>query len=203
MSSWRFKINLTGFYTWLDDAMVRRDFTLNGRDSIIYDGELSRVQAIQNAANAEVWGIEAGIETKLPEGFFFSSRLTYQKGEEELDDGTKSPLRHAAPLMAMLKLSYVMPKLKFELYSVHCSEVSYDNLPQEERGKDYMYAMDENGKPYSPGWYTINFKMMHQLSDHLSLSGGVENLTDQRYRPYSSGLVAPGRNFILSLRAGF
>ncbi len=43
---------------------------------------------------------------------------------------------------------------------------------------------------------------MYQLSDALAISAGIENLTDARYRPYSSGLVAPGRNFILSLRAG-
>ena len=197
------RINLTGFYTWLNDAMVRRNFTLNGLDSIIYDGELSRVQAIQNAAKAIVWGFESLIEAKLPEGFFFSSRLTYQKGEEELDDGTKSPLRHAAPFVGMLKLGYTMSKLRLELYSIHCSEVGYDDLPQEERSKDYMYAIDKNGKPYSPGWYTLNFKVMHQLTDNLMISGGVENITDKRYRPYSSGLVAPGRNFILSLRGEF
>lgn len=31
----------------------------------------------------------------------------------------------------------------------------------------------------------------------------VENLTDRRYRPYSSGLAAPGRNFILAISAKF
>jgi hemoglobin/transferrin/lactoferrin receptor protein len=44
---------------------------------------------------------------------------------------------------------------------------------------------------------------MYQFTNHLSISAGVENLTDQRYRPYSSGIVAPGRNFILSLKATF
>ncbi len=197
------KVNMTGFYTWLNDAMVRRDFTLNGEDSIMYDGELSRVQAIQNAAHAVVWGIQAGAEAQLPGGFFFLSRLTYQKGEEELDDGTTNPLRHAAPWNGILKLIYTAPKLRFEIYSVHCGEVTYDNLPQEERGKDYMYAVDKNGNPYSPGWYTLNFKTMYHLSDQLSVSGGVENITDKRYRPYSSGIASPGRNFILSLRVGF
>lgn len=196
------KFNMTGFYTWLDDAMVKRDFTLNGLDSIMYDGEMSRVQAVQNAAHAEVWGIQGGIEVQLPGGFYFLSRLTYQKGEEELDDGTTSPLRHAAPWTGMLKLNYTAPKMRIEIYSIHCGEVSYDNLPEEERGKDYMYAVDENGNPYSPGWYTLNFKALYHISDHLSVSGGVENLTDKRYRPYSSGMTAPGRNFVLSLRAG-
>ncbi|MFA4862568.1 MAG: hypothetical protein WC605_02230, partial [Bacteroidales bacterium] len=59
------------------------------------------------------------------------------------------------------------------------------------------------GNPYSPAWYTLNFKVMYQITDILSVSGGVENLTDIRYRPYSSGITAPGRNFILSLKANF
>ena len=82
-------------------------------------------------------------------------------------------------------------------------EVSYDNLPEEERGKDYMYAVDANGNPYSPAWYTLNFKALFLLNDLLSISAGIENMTDQRYRPYSSGIVAPGKNFIISLKATF
>lgn len=42
----------------LSNAMVRRDFLLNGRDSILYSGEKSKVQALQNAAKATVYGIQ-------------------------------------------------------------------------------------------------------------------------------------------------
>lgn len=197
------KIDLTGYYTALENAMVRRDYKLNGLDSLIYDGELSQIQAIQNAANAYVWGVQAGIEIKMPAGFGFATRFNYQKGEEELDDGTTSPLRHAGPWFGSTHLTFSAQKLKLDFYAIYNGEISYDNLAEEERGKDYLYAIDKNGNPYSPGWYTLNLKVMYQLTDILSVSGGVENLTDQRYRPYSSGLAAPGRNFILSLRAGF
>jgi hemoglobin/transferrin/lactoferrin receptor protein len=30
---------------------------------------------------------------------------------------------------------------------------------------------------------------------------GLENMLDKRYRPYSSGISAPGRNFVISLHA--
>jgi hemoglobin/transferrin/lactoferrin receptor protein len=49
----------------------------------------------------------------------------------------------------------------------------------------------------------LNLKVQYQLAALLMLSAGVENLTDQRYRPYSSGIVAPGRNFIVALKASF
>ncbi|MEZ4916461.1 MAG: TonB-dependent receptor [Chitinophagales bacterium] len=88
----RVKIDITGYYTRLKNAMVRRDFTLNGEDSIMYQGTLSQVQAIQNAAKAYVWGIQAGIEVKLPLNFYVSSDVNIQKGKEELDNGDLSPL---------------------------------------------------------------------------------------------------------------
>jgi len=197
------KIDLVGYYTYLNNAMVRRDYTLNGQDSIMYDGEMSQVQAMQNAAFATVYGIQAEIEAKIPGGFGFSTQFNYQKGEEELDDGTTSPLRHAAPWFGQSGLSFSADKLKLDFYAVYSGEVSYENLPPEEQSKDYMYAKDKDGNPYSPSWYTFNFKAMYQITDIFSVSGGVENLTDVRYRPYSSGITAPGRNFILSVRASF
>lgn len=197
------RIDIAAYYTYLDDAMVRRNFTLNGQDSIMYDGEMSQVQAIQNAASATVYGVQAGLELKLPEGFGFSSQFNYQKGDEELDDGTTSPLRHAAPWFGISSLTYTAQKLKLDFYATYNGEVPFEDMPQEEQGKDYMYAIDADGNPYSPGWYTLNFKAMYHLNEVLSITAGLENITDQRYRPYSSGLVAPGRNFIISLKANF
>jgi hemoglobin/transferrin/lactoferrin receptor protein len=197
------KVNITGFYTLLDNAMVRRDFQLNGLDSIVYDGLLSRVQAIQNAAVATVYGLQAGIEIKLPAGFSFISDISYQVGEEELDDGTISPSRHAAPLFGVSRLRYQTRDLTLELNTFYQGERRFENLAQEERRKDEIYAKDSNGNNYSPSWYTLNFKMRYQFMPLFHVSGGVENLTDQRYRPYSSGLSGAGRSFILSLGASF
>ena len=111
------KVDLSGYYTLLDNAMVRRDFTLNGATEIIYDGELSNVQAIQNAANAKVYGIQAGAEVKSASGFYFHGDLNFQKGEEELDNGTKSASRHAAPFFGIGRLGYATSKLDLQLIS--------------------------------------------------------------------------------------
>ncbi|MBL7792072.1 MAG: TonB-dependent receptor, partial [Saprospiraceae bacterium] len=197
------KIDLTGYYTILDNAMVRRDFTLNGQDSIIYDGNVSGVQAIQNAAVANVYGIQAGLEIKLPAGFGFSTQFNYQKGEEELDNGETSPSRHAAPWFGISRITYKASKLNLQFYAAYSGEVSYENLSEEGRGTAYLFALDADGNPYSPSWYTLNVKALYQITDNLSASVGLENLTDQRYRPYSSGVTASGRNFILSLRTNF
>lgn len=198
-----FKLDLSTYYTWLEDALVRRDYTLNGSSQIMYDGELSQVQAIQNAAKATVYGVQFGVEAKLSKDFVFSTDLNFQKGEEELDNGEKSPSRHAAPFFGVSRLTFTHEKLELQLYTQFSAKKAYKDLPEEERGKPEIYAIDGNGNPYSPGWYTLNLKTDYKLNKTFNVTAGLENITDQRYRPYSSGLVAPGRNFIVGVRAKF
>ena len=197
------KLDATGFYTYLDNAMVRRAFQVGGQDSIMFDGEMSKVYAIQNAAYGTVYGFNAGIEIKLPSGFSLSSRYNYQLGKEEMDNGDVSPSRHAAPAFGITRLSYQKDKLFMQFYAMYSAEVSYDDLNPEEQGKSVLYAKDANGNPYSPSWHTLNFKAMYQFHQNVAVSAGIENIADQRYRPYSSGLVAPSRNIMLSIRSNF
>jgi hemoglobin/transferrin/lactoferrin receptor protein len=197
------KIDLAGYYTILENAMVKRNFRLGGFDSIMYEGQLSQVQAIQNAAVAHVYGIQIGLEVKLPTGFSLSSDLNYQYGEEELDDGSTSPSRHAPPLYGISRLNFRANKLHLQFYAVYMAERKFEDLPFEEKSKVELYAKDAEGNNYSPGWYTLNIKAEYNISETFSISSGIENLTDQRYRPYSSGISAPGRNFLISLRANF
>jgi len=197
------KFDVTVYRTWLQNALVRRNFTLNGLEEIMYRGELSTVQAIQNAAVANVYGIQTGFEVKLPIGLSFGTDLTYTKGEEETDDGTFSPSRHAAPFFLVSKLSYNTKKINLQLFANYSGAKTFNQMPAEEIAKPYLYIPDANGNPYSPDWYTLNFNAMYNFSSHISLSAGIENLTDRRYRPYSSGLTAPGRNFVFSAKVGF
>lgn len=196
-------LELTTYYTLLDNAMVRRNFTLNGLDSIVYAGELSQVEAIQNAAKTSVYGFQMGINVKLPWGFGFASRLSFQKGEEELDNGEKSPARHVAPIFGITRLTYTKANLSLDFNVQYNGEISYANLSEEGKGTSYLFAKDSEGNPYAPSWLTLNFKALYQIKKYLSCSTGIENITDQRYRPYSSGISAAGRNFIISLIGTF
>lgn len=199
----RLKVDATGFYTYLDNALVRREFTVNGQDSILYDGAMSKVFAIQNAAFATVYGFNVGFEAKLGGGFSFRSRFNYQIGVEEMEDGSISRSRHAAPWFGVTRIIYEQKRLNLQFYAMYSGEISAENMNEEERQRPFLYAKDDNGDAYAPGWYTLNFKAMYGVNENLSLSAGIENLMDKRYRPYSSGLSAPGRNFILSVICRF
>ncbi len=192
------RLNITGFYTYLIDAMVRSDFKLNGQDSIIYDGEMSKVQALVNTGKAWIYGGSFGFEANIIKSLGFKTSLTYMKGEDDLG----SPVRHVSPLFGNAGVTYKAKNVRLEFYVNYNGEISYNNLPLSERDKPYMYATDSNGSPYSPSWYTLNFIGYYQINKYLQVNFGIENILDHRYRPYSSGIVSPGRNFIIALRAG-
>jgi hemoglobin/transferrin/lactoferrin receptor protein len=188
------------FYTWLNNAMVRRDFTFGGADSIQYDGELSKVQALTNASNAYVYGIQVMLQAELFRNLVLKSSITYTKGEEKDEGDEYIPLRHAAPLFGSTHLIYRREKLNIDLYLIYNGEISNENLAPSEIAKPTIYATDSNGNPYCPAWYTLNLKASYQLNQYLQVNAGVENILDVRYRPYSSGIASAGRNLVVSLR---
>lgn len=194
---------VSGYYTRLFQAMVRRDFRFNGQDSLFYDGEWSQVQAVQNAAQAQVWGFLARVDVQTPWGLGFYSIFNYQKGWEELDDESIRPLRHAAPWFGSTHLTYTHRRLRLDLYAQYSGKMRFEQLPPEEQAKAYLYAHDANGNPYCPAWYTLNIKVFCSINELLSISTGIENITDRRYRPYSSGITAAGLHFFAALSLQF
>lgn len=194
------KIDATFFYTWLDNAMARRDYTFNGRQEIMYDGTLSEVEALQNVSSAYVWGIQGGFEALLHPNVTWDTRFNFQTGEERNEEGDYVPVRHVAPPFGSTHLKYEGEKLLVDLYADYNGEIPYSDLALSERDKPHLYTPDENGNPYSPSWYTLNVKASYDLTENIELTAGLENITNQRYRPYSSGIAAPGRNLIFAVR---
>lgn len=195
----RLMLKGASFYTYLVDALVRRDFQFNGNSEIMYNGELHNVQAIQNAAKAYVYGFEFGLDAFLTENLSVNANLTFTEGIEEEQDGTDTPGRHVAPTFGDFHIVWKNQKLKTDLFANFNGEISFGDLAMSEKTKDYIYAVDADGNPYSPSWYTLNFRSQYQLSHALKFTANLENFTDQRYRSYSSGIVAPGINLILGV----
>ncbi len=197
------KLDITGYYTILDNVMVRRNFLLNGRDSIVYDGEMSRVQAIQNLSEASIYGAQIGIELKTESGLAVQSDLNIQQGTEKNEEGLATPIRHVAPTFGVTRVQFQQPKWQIELNTQYQGRLEANQLSLDERSKTEIYALDEMGKTYAPGWYTVNFKSSYTIQKWLSINAGIENITDQRYRTYSSGISGPGRNYVVSVRMSF
>ncbi len=196
----RVKFDIATYYTYLDNALVRRDYALNGETEIIYDGELSTVQAIQNASSSRIYGFEAGLNVNISRDVQLTSQYNVIGGTEREIDGGKYPVRHVVPDFGNTHLIWKTRKFKFDLFMNYSGGLSFEELSFSEREKPYLYVLDANGDPYSPSWYTINARAQLKLTEFLSLTTTLENITDQRYRTYSSGIAAAGQNLIISLR---
>lgn len=193
------KVEITGFYTLLKNAMVRRNFTLNGQDSIVYDGEMSRVEALVNAESAVIYGATFSLEYLFSNRFRTRNEVTLTRGE----DSEGIPLRHVPPTFGSSHFIYETPKWFVDFYANFNGGLQFEELAPDEQNKPHLYLPDERGNPYSPGWWTLNLKSNYKVNQDITLGGGVENILDRRYRSYSSGIVSPGINFILSLNARF
>ncbi len=192
-------LDMATYYTFLDNALIRRDFELNGQTEIIYDGELSTVQAIQNASRAWIYGFEVGAEINFSEYFKLRSQYNIIGGTED-NEGVEVPVRHVAPNFGRTHLVWKKDKWLIDAFLIYNNELSFNQLAPSELSKDYLYASDANGNPYSPSWYTLNLRAQLFWNSNWTITASLENITDQRYRPYSSGISAAGRNLILALK---
>jgi hemoglobin/transferrin/lactoferrin receptor protein len=150
-----------------------------------------------------VYGGEFGAEAFFTEQFSVLANLTIADGVEEDDDGEESSARHVAPSFGDLHFKWNSQNLTADIFLNYNGEISFRDLSLSERSKEYIYAADSEGNPYSPSWYTLNFRSQYRISNALKASVSLENITNQRYRPYSSGIAAAGRNLILGLGYAF
>lgn len=190
------QFEITGFYTLLDNAIDRRPSTLNGQDSIIYDGQLSQVFSLQNLDGAVIYGIQFGAKSTFGKAWNMRIHLNYTNG----NTSDNEPVRHVAPFFGEIGINYHSGKFNLDISSLFNGELPYSRLAPSEQNKPHLYTRDDNGLPYSPSWITFNFIGTYNINSHLSVNLSVENITDVRYRTYSSGIASPGRNLSMIIR---
>ena len=185
------------FHTFLAQALVRRDFSFNGMDSIIYDGVKSRVQAIVNAASARVSGAGMGWKVHIFPFWNWTGHINFQKGYE-VEGNEKLPLRHAAPFFGMSAIQFSRNNISTRLAIRYNGKIKGDNMPLSELSKPFLYPKDINGQLFSPAWMVVDGYLGYQIAKKMRLQCGIENILNRQYRVYSSGIVAPGRNFFVN-----
>lgn len=195
----RFTIEGTGFYTLYTNALTVGPNTVNGQDSIDYDGVMSKVTSLTNAKEAYIHGAQGQVVMAFDEHFTLRSGLTYTYGRIKTDT-TDYPLDHIAPVYGRTGLEWRANRVRAEFYALYNGWKrlrDYNLAPGSEDNIQYATA---NG---TPAWYTLNVRASYAFSRHVSLQMGLENIQDANYRTFASGVSAPGRNFQVSLRASF
>ncbi len=215
----RITMEVTGFYTWFRNAIVKAPFKLNGQDSMIYDGVNSQILASQNVNKANLYGLSAGILADISSNLSLSSTLSFTKGEymvdasktssiyEKQSDGSyaivnrnvsKRPLDHIPPVIGRTGLTFKNNWLNTELFFLHNGWKRLENYNTD--GEDNAQYATADGMP---AWYTANWRATISAVKNIQVQLGVENILDRNYRYFASGFSAGGRNFIIALRANF
>ncbi len=186
----------TGFYNWLRDAQVNTPMQYNGKDSILIDGEMYQTLAPTNAGKAYIYGFQGNLLAQVTRSFSIVSSLTWTYGWVESEN---VPLDHIPPFYGMTSFRLELKKFKGDFY------VMYNGWKW---ASQYSPSGEDNEKyalqPYGmPSWYTLNLKASYQVIKYLNVELGIENILDENYRKFASGISNPGRNVILALRANF
>lgn len=197
------QFSIAAYYSYLENAMSTDDFTLNGSSTVFFRGEESEVLARQNSNRLFTYGLELNTEVPLANNLKTTASLTITKGEETQADGDVVPVRHVSPIFGSFHLVYAKKKWQMDAYLDFNDGFSYNELPPSEQSKDYLYAIDSDGNPFLPSWYTVNLRGQLDVLTCLKLNLSLENITDQLYRTYSSGISSPGINFVGSLQYSF
>jgi hemoglobin/transferrin/lactoferrin receptor protein len=187
---------VVGFYSKMLNAIVVRDFQLDGQDSVLYDGSMSQVQAAQNVDDAFITGFSTGLYADFNTHFSLRSTVTATYGRyHDVDNDTLIPLDHIPPVFGQTGLVYHWKGLEAEVFTRYNA---WKHI------KDYSPGGEDNAAqatPYgTPSWATLNFRATYQVNKYAGVSFACENILDQRYRHFASGISAPGRNFIVALR---
>ncbi|WP_187696391.1 TonB-dependent receptor domain-containing protein [Xanthovirga aplysinae] len=188
-----FEFDWVTYYSYLINAMVRRDFAYQGRDVLVLEGDTLRTQALVNAGKAYVLGSSLSIKSQLNEFFSLKSTLNWTRG---MDLKSREPLRHVTPLFGQTAIRWEKKRIRGEFLVVYNGKLAWEDIAPEEKEKPHLYAPSG-----SPAWYTLNLKASFQFNSIFQINLALDNLLDHHYRPYSSGISAPGRNFKITLRA--
>ncbi|PQJ21922.1 TonB-dependent receptor domain-containing protein [Tenacibaculum sp. SG-28] len=207
----KFRIGANVYYTLLDSYIYRTPFDIatnteaSGKGSeILYDNEIGNTVANVNKGLAYITGFTLSYQGKLHRKWNTIGSITYTKGKSfDLNE----PMSSIPPLFGNFEINYSDGKFEGGINLVFNAkkDIANYNLTEGIDNQQQTPVIDENAtedinKYYgSPSWTTIGLFGEYQLTSHIELQGRIQNILDQHYKEFASGISAPGRNFSLAL----
>lgn len=189
------RMDIVGYYTLLTNAIVRTDYALNGQDSMMYDGDMYRISANYNANLAHIYGASVNMISDFYNNIVLKASLNYTRGRNLTDD---VPLGHIPPVFGRVSITYDYKKFRFDSF------VYYNGWKFTDSFSPYGEDNEDEATMFGyPSWWTLNLHSSYRINDYLTAQFAIENILDQFYKPFASGVSAPGRNFIVTLRTHF
>lgn len=202
----RFNVGFNMYYTLLDQY-IQRDFVRDSNgdvEQVLFDGELGNAVTMQNQGTAYVFGYTANYQGKISEAFSTSGFITYTKGRTY---DTDEPLSSIPPLFGQFDVNYSTHNLNLAAIFRFNSRKDISDFNFTEGIDNHLLtpivnpnATNDAEKFYgSPSWMTLGFQSSYSFNDKWKLQGMIQNIFDEHYREFASGISAPGRNFSMAL----
>jgi hemoglobin/transferrin/lactoferrin receptor protein len=196
INSW-LTLQATGYYSLYRNAITIGNAQFNGKDSIEYEGVMSKVVSAVNAKNAYLYGLELAMNASMNKNISIYGTFNYTYARI-VTDSIAIPLDHIPPTFGKLGLQITEKGFKADMF------IQYSGW---KRIEDYN-PFGEDNQAYAlpegmPSWYTVNLRVGYQFNKNINLQIACENILDRNYRVFASNISAPGRNFILTLRGNF
>ena len=195
------RVSATAFVSKVKDVIVRANGALpNGDTTFSSSGEVYRVQVKTNAETGFIRGIGLRADATFGPNFKLAGRATLTEGTATDADGVELPLSHIPPSYGQVTAGYTVGRMELAAgYRFNGAKRWEDYAPAGSSDNEDL-AIEGVG---TPAWSVLDISASARLGKTLRLQAAVENLADLHYRPFSSGVSAPGRNIILSLRGSF
>jgi hemoglobin/transferrin/lactoferrin receptor protein len=191
------KVNFyaVGYVTLLDNVIVKDEYLLNQTNSLEYNNAWYTILANQNKGNALVYGFNNSIDIYFYEKIIFHSGLSYTKGFMRSD---QSPFGHIPPLVGNVSLKYNHTNWQFSVFSFFNGAKMIE---------DFGPANVDNPLEATfvgyPKWLTLNSRLNYVLNNKIELAIGGYNLLDIHYKTFASGISAPGRSLLVTIKLNY
>lgn len=206
----KFRVGANVYYSLLDNY-IQRDFVYNtdgSKKQVQFDGEFGNAITNQNKGTAYVFGYTLSYLGKISSTINSSGFITYTKGRTY---DTKEPMSSIPPLFGRVEINYKKDKIEFGAALKFNSKKDIEdfNITEGIDNHDLTPIVDPNAildsdKYYgSPSWMTIGLTSNYLLSDTFSIQARLDNIFDEHYIEFASGISAPGRNASISFVANF
>lgn len=192
-------LEIGGYYTRISRLLIDRPGVYNGDDSFDYEGQRTPVFQMENSAGGYVTGGYLAVKIQLLSGLFADANYNSTFGRYQSDPNAFwTPLDHIAPDHGRLGLRWSSQEWQWEAFMLfNGRKIRGEYSPSGEDNAQYAPGGE------TPSWQTHHVRANWQVNKNLLASFAVENILDLNYRVFASGISAPGRNLVASIKVSF
>jgi len=188
------KLDFVFFNSLLTDAIAKRETSINGVDSVFYDGEWMKTIANKNITSAKMIGFNLVYNQKINKKTEFKSLNSFVKAISS----DSLPVSHIPPFSSRIELNYSINN--------NSSLSFFSNYRASKKAEDFDVSgvdnLNEATSEGTPSWYTLNLRYSRKIKN-FNVSFSCENILDAHYKTFASAISASGRNFIVNLHSEF